>query len=205
MSKPENNCAQESPVVANRSSLPSVAEIEAELARVKGKKGSRRAFVGFFGVLVVVAALVVLVSTLLMPVMRIQGNSMEPTLSAGDTVAALTVTEIAPGDIVAFEHEGQVLVKRVVAAGGDTVDINEMGAVFVNGVAMSEPYAPERSLGRTNVAFPCEVPEGSYFVMGDNRAVSIDSRNSAVGFVEESQVIGELFARVYPVEGIALL
>lgn len=191
--------------VSRPSSMPSVAEIEAELARVKGKGGTRRAIAGFFGVLIVVAAAAVLVSTQLMPVMRMQGDSMEPTLNAGDVVASLSVTDIEAGDIVAFEHEGQVLVKRVLAVSGDVVDVNEMGTVLVNGTAISEPYVLEKSLGRTNVAFPCEVPEGSYFVMGDNRAVSIDSRNTAVGFVEEPQIIGELFARVHPFDAMTLL
>ena len=192
-------------VSARPSSMPSVSEIEAELARIKGKKGSRRAVAGFLGALIVIAAAAALVSTQLMPVMNMQGDSMEPTLEAGDVVAALSIVEIESGDIIAFEHEGQVLVKRVIAVGGDTVDVNEMGTVLVNGAALSEPYAPEKSLGRTNVALPCEVPEGSYFVMGDNRAVSVDSRSTAVGFVEESQVIGELFVRVYPFDGIGLL
>ena len=192
-------------VASHPSPLPSVMEIEAELARVKGKRGTRRAVAGFFGVLIVVAAAAALVSTQLMPVMRMQGDSMEPTLNSGDVVASLNVTEVEAGDIVAFEHDGRVLVKRVLAVGGDVVDVNEMGTVLVNGAAVSEPYVVDKSLGRTNVALPCEVSEGSYFVMGDNRAVSIDSRNTAVGFVEESQLIGELFVRVYPFDAITLL
>lgn len=189
----------------NQNELPSLAELEAELARVKGKGRGRRAFAGFVGVLVVVCAVAVLVSTLLMPVLSIRGDSMEPTLNSGDVVVALSVSEIEAGDIVAFNHDNKVLVKRVIAVAGDTVDVTDEGVVVVNGVAIDEPYVSELSLGSCNVDLPCKVGNGCLFVMGDNRVSSIDSRNRAVGCVAEDQLVGKLILRVWPLESIEAL
>ena len=185
--------------------FPSVAEIEAELKRVKGKGRFRRALAGTLGVLVVVSAAAVLVATLFMPVMQIYGNSMTPTLEDGDVVVALDTTEFETGDIVAFYYNNKVLVKRVIAQPGDWVNITQDGAVTVNGVLIDEPYVDEPSLGNCNIELPYQVPESRVFVMGDHRSESIDSRNSAVGCVEEDQMIGKLVVRVWPLESIEAL
>jgi len=189
----------------NRNELPSLAELEAELARVKGKGRGRRAFAGFIGVLVVVCAVAVLVSTLLMPVLSIRGDSMEPTLDSGDVVVALSVGEVEAGDVIAFKHDNKVLVKRVIAVAGDTVDVTDEGVVVVNGVAIDEPYVSDLSLGSCNVNLPYKVESGCLFVMGDNRVSSIDSRNVAVGCVAEDQLVGKLVLRVWPLESIEAL
>lgn len=189
----------------SRNDPPSLAELEAELARVKRKRRGRRAFAAFVGVLAVVAAVAVLVSTLLMPVLSIRGDSMEPTLNSGDVAVALSVGDIEAGDVVAFKQDNQVLVKRVVALAGDTVDVTDEGVVVVNGVALDEPYVSELSLGSCNVDLPCKVEDGCLFVMGDNRVSSVDSRNLAVGCVAEDQLIGKLVLRVWPIEDAGLL
>ena len=146
-----------------------------------------------------------MVSTLLMPVLSIRGDSMEPTLNSGDVAVALSVGDIEAGDVVAFKQDNQVLVKRVVALAGDTVDVTDEGVVVVNGVALDEPYVSELSLGSCNVDLPCKVEDGCLFVMGDNRVSSVDSRNLAVGCVAEDQLIGKLVLRVWPIEDAGLL
>lgn len=185
--------------------FPSVAELEAELKRVKSKGRFRRALAGTLGVLVVVAAAAVLVATLFMPVMQIYGKSMTPTLEDGDVVVALDTTEFETGDIVAFYYNNKVLVKRVIAQPGDWINITQDGAVTVNGVLIDEPYVDEPSLGNCNIELPYQVPESRVFVMGDHRSESIDSRNTAVGCVEEDQMIGKLVVRVWPLAEIELL
>lgn len=188
-----------------KQALPSVAELEAELARVKRKRGSKGVVVFLICVAVIVGLVAALACTRVVMPLRIHGDSMEPTFEAGDIVVSLDYGEVERGDVVAFEHDGQILVKRVIAIAGDEVDINDIGTLFLNGEVLSEPYVTEKSSGRCNVELPCVVPEGCLFVMGDNRASSVDSRNTSVGFVSGEKVIGELVLQVYPLEDAALL
>ena len=123
---------------------------------------------------------------------------MSPTLKEGDIVVSLKTGEFSTGDVVAFYYNNKILVKRVIASPGDWVDLDEDGTVYVNRERIDEPYLTEKAYGETNIELPFQVPESKIFVMGDNRAVSVDSRNTAVGCVAEEQVVGKIVFRVWP-------
>lgn len=185
--------------------IPTTAELETELARERRGSRTRRVLAGTIGVLAVVSATAVLVATLLMPVLRIYGDSMAETLYDGDMVVSVATNDLVTGDVVAFYYNNQVLVKRVIANSGDWVDINEDGEVSVNGMALNEPYVTEPSLGDCTIDLPYQVPESRVFVMGDHRSVSVDSRNAAVGCVADEQIVGKLVFRIWPFSGFGAL
>ena len=173
-------------------------QIERELRREQYRKDYRRVLKSTIGGLITVAAAAVLVAVLLLPVLRIFGKSMSPTLKEGDIVVSLKTGEFSTGDVVAFYYNNKILVKRVIASPGDWVDLDEDGTVYVNRERIDEPYLTEKAYGETNIDLPFQVPESKIFVMGDNRAVSVDSRNTAVGCVAEEQVVGKIVFRVWP-------
>lgn len=150
-------------------------------------------------VLVVAAAVSVLLATLVFPVVQISGESMEPALYDGDIVVLLKNDRYSAGDLCCISWQNKLLVKRIIAFGGDQVDMDETGNVFVNGDLLEEPYVSEKSLGECDLTFPYYVPEGRVFVLGDHRATSVDSRSSAVGCVETQQIIGRILFRVWPI------
>jgi len=135
---------------------------------------------------------------LLLPVLQINGTSMEPTLQEGNVVVAVNSKKYKTGDVIAFYYNNNILIKRVIASSGEWVDIDDDGNVYVNGVKLDEPYISEKALGETNIKLPYQVPDGRCFVMGDHRATSIDSRNTAVGCISNDMVIGRLLLRVWP-------
>ena len=180
--------------------LPTSQQIEEELNRTKYRRRYRSVLRSTIYTLITVAAIAVLVATLLMPVLQIYGSSMTPTLTDGDIVLTLKTSEFEPGDVVAFYYNNKILVKRVIAESGDWVDVTENGDVYVNDKLLDEPYLVEKALGDCNIEFPYQVPESRVFVMGDHRSVSVDSRNTAVGCVAEEQVVGKLVFRVWPLE-----
>lgn len=151
-----------------------------------------------FTTLVVTAAVMTLIISYVFPVMRIYGNSMSSTLVDGDVVVAHKTTELKQGDICAFNMGGRILCKRVIGVGGDEINIDKDGTVYVNGAELDEPYLKAKSIGECDIEFPVTVPEGSYFVLGDNRRTSIDSRNSVIGMVSTDQVVGKLLFCVLP-------
>jgi signal peptidase I len=177
---------------------PSKALIEAELRRRERSKAFRGAVWGAVRALTVVAAASVLLSTLWIPVLRVYGESMLPTLRDGEIVVAIGRSDFKRGDIVAFYYNNKVLLKRVIALSGEWVDIDADGVVKVNGEALDEPYAPEKGLGHCDVEMPYQVPEGRWFVMGDRRLTSLDSRSSVVGAVSGEQIIGKVALRLWP-------
>jgi len=175
-------------------------EIEEELERVRYRGRFGESLRSTLFTLLVVSAAAVLVATLWMPVLRIYGSSMAPTLVDGDVVVSMKTSQFHPGDIVAFYYNNKILVKRVVAQSGDWVDIDTQGNLYINDTYLDEPYLTEKSYGETNIELPYQVPEGRIFVIGDNRELSIDSRNSAVGCVAEEQIVGQLVYKVWPLE-----
>lgn len=178
--------------------LPTSQQLEEELGRVKYRKRYRRVLRSTIYTLITVAAIAVLVATLLLPVLQIYGSSMTPTLSDRDIVLTWKTSKFESGDVIAFYYNNKILVKRVIAQAGDWVDISPEGDVYVNGELLDEPYLTEKALGDCNIELPYQVPESRVFVMGDHRSISVDSRNTAVGCVAEEQIVGKLIFRVWP-------
>lgn len=184
---------------------PTVAQLEQELKRERYRKRYNRVLRSTIYALITVAAAAVLVATLFLPVLRIYGASMTPTLTNKDIVVSMKVGDPARGDIVAFWFNNKVLVKRVIAWAGEWVDIDADGNVSVDGEPLDEPYLSEKALGECDIELPYQVPEGRIFVMGDHRATSSDSRSSAVGCVAQEQIVGKLVFRVWPLDGFGPL
>lgn len=178
--------------------VPSVRQLEEELKREKYRGRYKRLLRGTVSTVLVVIAAAVLISNLLLPILRIYGSSMSPTLVNGNIVTALRGGSYERGDIVAFYYNDKILVKRIVGLPGEVIDIDEDGSVSVDGEPLDEPYLTEKSLGECDIELPYQVPEGRYFVMGDNRSVSSDSRSSQVGCVAEERIIGELIFTLWP-------
>ena len=180
--------------------MPSTQQLEAELQRVKYKSRYRSVLRSTVYTLVIVAAMAVLVATLWLPVLQIYGNSMTPTLQDGEILFSVKTAEFEPGDIVAFYYNNKILVKRVICGPGDWIDMDEDGTVYVNKAPLAEPYLEEKSLGECDIALPFQVPDGRWFVMGDHRATSVDSRSTAVGCVSDEQIVGKIIFRVWPIK-----
>lgn len=182
--------------------LPTVQQLEAELKREKYRGRYWKMLRGTVAVLVVVAATAVLISNLLLPILRIYGSSMTPTLVNGNIVAAVRNGTYQRGDIIAFYYNNKILVKRVVGMPGEWVAMDDSGNVTIDGEPLEEPYLTEKALGECDIELPYQVPEGRYFVMGDHRSVSSDSRSSQVGCVSEEQIVGKLLFRLWPLDEI---
>ena len=182
--------------------LPTVVQLKEELEREKYKKRFRKAFLSTVYSLIIVAAVAVLIATLALPVMEISGSSMEPALSDKEIVLLIKTTKLDYGELICFSYQNKLLIKRVIAKGGDTVNVDDMGFVTVNGAAVNEPYVMERAKGDGDVSFPYTVPNDRYFVMGDRRTVSVDSRNSVIGAIEKDQIVGKIMFRIWPLDKI---
>lgn len=180
--------------------VPTTDQLTHERRRQEHSDRIKRATYEVLGGVAIAAAVAVLVSTLAFPLFRIYGDSMEPTLESGDVVLAHRAGSINRGDLVAFWLNNRILVKRVMGVPGDWVDIDSDGTVSVNGQKVDEPYLHDGALafGTVNITLPYQVPDGRYFVMGDNRAVSLDSRVTEVGCVPRDQIAGRLDFRIWP-------
>ncbi len=181
---------------------PTVEEIREELHRTEYRQRYHLTLRNTIFSLVVVSALAILVATLLLPVLRTYGSSMSPTLEDGEIVFSLRTEKVKRGDVIAFYYNNKILVKRVIGTSGDWIDIDRNGIVSVNGLPIDEPYISEPALGECTIKLPYQVPEGRIFVMGDHRALSVDSRSSEIGCVAGEQIVGKLEFRVWPVERI---
>jgi len=177
---------------------PTVEQLDREIRRLKTIGEIKKAIMSALGTLLVFAALAVLTSMLILPVYNMQQGSMEPSLFEDDMIIFSSWGEIRRGDIVAFRYNNQVLVKRVIATGGEIVDITPDGTVMINNEPLDEPYLKTRYLGECSIGFPYQVPSQKYFVMGDNRISSTDSRMAAIGAVDATQIAGKAVVRVWP-------
>ncbi len=184
---------------------PTVAQLESELKRENYQRQYNRVLRSTIYSLVTVAAVAILVATLFLPVLRIYGSSMAPTMQDGDIVVSVKGSHFDRGDILAFYYNNKILVKRVIALPGEWVDIDAEGNVSVNGEMLDEPYLTEKALGECDIELPYQVPDRRIFVMGDHRSTSADSRVNVVGCVTEEQIVGRLVFRVWPLDNFGSL
>ncbi len=183
-------------------SLPTKIQVEKERKRYRRQKAYNKALRGTVHVLTIVAAIAVLIATLILPVLQIEGSSMKPTLSNGDIVLLTKTTRFDRGDLCAFAWNNKLLIKRVIGLPGDWIEIDTDGTIYLNGDKLEEPYVQQLALGECDLEFPFQVPQEQYFVVGDMRESSIDSRNSLIGCIPKDQIVGKVFFRVWPFNSI---
>lgn len=130
--------------------------------------------------------------------LHISGTSMEPTIETSSWVLSTSKKEYNHGDIIAFNHKDVIMIKRIIGIPGDIVNIDLSGTVTINGNVIEEPYLTSKSLGQPEIKFPYTVQPNTYFVLGDNRADSIDSRNLAIGGVKTTDIVGKVTYSIIP-------
>lgn len=185
--------------------LPTAEQFRKELKRRRYRKGFAATLQNTFISLCVAAAAAVLLSLIFLPAVRVTGTSMEPTLFSNQIVLCSKLKTPKRGDIIALYYNKKLLLKRVIAVPGDTIDMDENGAVTLNGKALDEPYLQKAALGECDITFPYTVKENRWFVMGDNREVSVDSRYSGFGCVPDENILGVVWASLYPFDRFGLL
>ena len=178
---------------------------KAELHRENHKHKKRTVIRSTIFMLITVAAIAVLIATLWLPVLQIYGSSMTPTLNDGQIVLSIKGSEIKHNDICAFYYNNKVLVKRVIAVSGDWVDIDDDGTVYVNGNPISEPYVTEKAFGNCDIELPYQVPDEKYFMMGDHRSVSVDSRSTLIGAISQEQIVGKIVFSCWPLNEFGII
>ncbi len=193
MSKNKNNIPFE---------FPTAEQIAKEISREKYNQKYRKVLKSTLSSLIVVAAIAVLIATLALPVLQIKGSSMEPTLNDEEIVVLLKTSKLERGQLCCFSYQNKFLIKRVIGVPGDSITIKEDGTVYVNGAALEEPYVIDKAFGECDITFPVNITDNHYFILGDHRSTSIDSRNSVVGLVSNEQIVGKIFFRVWPFDSI---
>ena len=183
-------------------SLPTKKQVEAERKRYRRQKAYNKALRGTVYVLTIVAAVAVLIATLVLPVLQIEGTSMEPALSNGDIVLLTKTPRFDRGDLCGFTWNNKLLIKRVIGLPGDWIEMDTDGTIYLNGDKLEEPYVKNKALGECDLEFPFQVPQEQYFVVGDMRESSIDSRNTVIGCISKEQIVGKVFFRIWPFKNI---
>lgn len=185
--------------------IPTSDQLDLELTRIRRRKEYVKVLRSTVSSLIVVASIAVIISLLFLPVLRVTGSSMSPTLQNDELVVCRKYGDYERGDVVAFYANNKILLKRVIGVAGDVIDIGEDGTVYVNSRPIKEPYLEKKSLGECDIELPYQVPDNRIFVMGDHRATSIDSRSTTIGCIADESVVGSVVLRVWPLEAFGTI
>lgn len=185
--------------------IPTIIQVTAERRKLNRRMHHRNAFFTFLLSFVVTILAGSMLLLLFLPVLEVSGSSMEPTLRDGDILVLLKSKTIKAGEMCGMYSHDRLILKRVIGLPGDVVNMDDAGNVFVNGLQLPEPYVSQKSVGNCDLSFPFTVPDNSLFVLGDHRETSIDSRSSLIGCVKANQVMGQVVARIWPIESIGWL
>ena len=185
--------------------LPEKEILQKEIKRERYRRRFKRLLRSTVDALIVVAAVAALVATLVLPVLQIAGTSMEPSLQDGDIVLLIKTNRLDTGDLCAFYYSNKILIKRVIGTPGDYIWIENDGTVYLNGQPLDEPYISGKALGECDVEFPYQVPENAYFVLGDHRETSIDSRSTVIGCITTDQILGKILCKFWPLSELEWL
>lgn len=191
--------------IETEKNLPNLSQLEEELKRESYIWKYKKTLRSTISVLIVTAAAVVLLAFLIFPVFRIYGSSMSPTVNEGEIVVSLKGSRFECGDVIVLSFNNKLLVKRVIAGPGQWFDLDQDGNVYVDGELIDEPYLTDKAYGDCNISLPYQIPDGRYFVMGDNRSTSQDSRNSMVGCIAEEQIVGKALLRLWPFSKVGVI
>ena len=180
-------------------------QIKQERRKIKQKKAIRKFIFKAVSVLLVVAAVSVLIATFWLPVLKVYGSSMSPTMEPGEVIVTVKSDAYKNGDIVAFWQGNKLLIKRVIAEPGQWVDIDSDGVVSADGQNLNESYLSEKTKGTCDIELPHQVKESHLFLMGDNRESSLDSRTTFIGDVSKDQIESKILFRIWPVNKIGIV
>ena len=184
---------------------PSIEQLESELKKEKRKTVGGGLLRVLIYLLVIATAASLILCAFVFPITDVTGRSMENALHDGDKALTVSKKEYKTGDVIAFNYGDKVLFKRVIAIGGQTVDIDESGNIYIDGTSLKEPYISVKSIGSCDIPLPYKVPEGKVFVLGDKRMASIDSRHKVMGCIDTEDIIGKLFFVIWPFEDIGII
>lgn len=179
-------------------SFPSSEQIENELSRTKHEKRKPKPFRTAVIIFIVTAAVVVIINATLFPIMQAQGSAMGPAISNGEILLTFKLGSLNRGDVCCYYNNSVLQQSRIIALGGEEVNIDKDGRVYINNTPYVEGYISEFALGEGDIAFPFKVPENTYFVLNDNRFNSMDSRNSKVGCITKAQVVSKVIFKLMP-------
>lgn len=182
--------------------LPELSEIREEMERVWDRTHFRQTVKSTLGTVIIVMAVAVLIATVFLPVVQVTGASMQPNMDPGDILVIYKTSEFHSGEVCSFYYNNRLVTRRIIAFGGDVINISEEGEVQVNGRKLDEPYITENAFGMCDLELPYVVPRGEFFVLGDNRETAVDSRTQAFGCVAQEEVLGKVFLRVWPLNNL---
>ena len=188
-----------------RLQAPVSEQIKQERRKIRQRKAFRKFIIRTISVLIVVAAISVLIATYWLPVLKVYGSSMSPTMEPGEVIVTVKSDAYKNGDIVAFWQGNKLLIKRVIAEPGQWVDIDSDGVVSADGQNLNESYLSEKTKGTCDIELPHQVKESHLFLMGDNRESSLDSRTTFIGDVSKDQIESKILFRIWPVNKIGIV
>lgn len=149
----------------------------------------------FLTIFVIVTVVIIIIASLF-KVLQASGSSMEPNLKNGDLLITSKLFGYKKGDMIAFYYDDRVLIRRAIATEGDIVYMEDDGSVYINNKKLEESYVEQLDYGECNIKFPYIVPNGSIFILGDNRKSSIDSRS--IGCISKDNIIGKIKFKLIP-------